>query len=86
VLRAYTALKWPPGAAIREQGHCVSLGERDPDVAAASVPVIDSSGRIRGALSVSGLRTRFTQDAQAEAIAAMRVEAARLAAALPAAD
>ena len=86
VLRAYTAPKWSSGAQIREDGFCVSLGERDPDVAAASVPVIDGAGRLRGALSVSGLRSRFEAEAQRAAIAAMKAEAARLADALPAAD
>jgi len=84
VLRAYTAPKWGPGAEIRERGYAISVGERDPDVAAAAVPVIDSSGSVRGALSVSGLRSRFSGQAQTEAIAAMKTEAGRLAATLPA--
>lgn len=84
VLRAYTAPRWSPGEQIRDDGHCVSLGERDPDVAAASVPVIDSAGRLHGALSVSGLRSRFGDKAQREAIKAMKSEAERLSTALPA--
>ncbi|RXG88512.1 IclR family transcriptional regulator [Bradyrhizobium vignae] len=86
VLRAYTAPKWPPGAQIREDGFYISLGERDADVAAASVPVIDNAGRLRGALSVSGLRSRFDTKAQHLAIEAMKMEAARLADHLPASD
>ncbi|WP_439394195.1 IclR family transcriptional regulator [Bradyrhizobium sp. PMVTL-01] len=86
VLRAYTAPKWPPGAQIREDGFYISLGERDADVAAASVPVIDNAGRLRGALSVSGLKSRFDTKAQHLAIKAMKMEAARLADQLPASD
>jgi hypothetical protein len=29
---------------IRQRGFCVSLGERDPDIGAAAVPVIDRAG------------------------------------------
>lgn len=44
---------------IREQGFYISLGERNPDVAAVAVPVLDSDDQIFGALSVSGLISRF---------------------------
>jgi DNA-binding IclR family transcriptional regulator len=86
VLRAYTAPRWSPGSEIRQRGYCVSLGERDPDIGAAAVPVIDRAGQIRGALSVSGLLTRFNQKARTEAVAVLRSEAERLAAALPPSD
>jgi DNA-binding IclR family transcriptional regulator len=86
VLRAYTAPRWSPGIEIRQRGYCISLGERDPDIGAAAVPVIDGAGRMRGALSVSGLLTRFGEKAQTEAVAALRSEAERLAATLPPSD
>ena len=47
---------------IRQQGWYFSEGERDPDVAALSVPVFSQKNELLGALSISGLRTRFTRD------------------------
>ncbi len=44
---------------IRTSGYAVSLGERDAEVAAVAVPIYLSSGAIAGALSISGLITRF---------------------------
>lgn len=75
-----------PGEAferIRTQGYHVSLGERDPDIAAAAVPVFDRTGRLRGALSVSALITRFGEAAQTRAIAALRESAETLRATIP---
>lgn len=46
---------------IKQQGFAYSLGERDADVAAIAVPVLDKLGFIRGALSVSGLIHRFDE-------------------------
>jgi DNA-binding IclR family transcriptional regulator len=86
VLAAFSDSKSELGAQIRERGHYVSLGERDPEVAAAAVPVIDVIGRLRGALSISAIRTRFDEAAQAKALAALRVAAQELASGLPAAD
>jgi DNA-binding IclR family transcriptional regulator len=63
---------------IREKGWYVSIGERDPDVAAIAVPVFDAAGRLWGALAVSGLRTRFSESFQAKALAALQEEAAAL--------
>lgn len=63
---------------VRNKGWYVSLGERDPDVAAIAVPVIDESNRLWGALAVSGLRTRFTESFQAKALEALQAEVAVL--------
>jgi DNA-binding IclR family transcriptional regulator len=38
----------------------VSKGERDPDLAAIAVPLLNESAELLGALTVSGLLTRFT--------------------------
>lgn len=46
----------------QEQGFYISLGERDPDVASVAVPVLDEHGTAYGALSVSGLRSRYTEE------------------------
>lgn len=42
--------------------HAISLGERDPEVAALAMPVFDAAGRFFGAVSLSGLITRFAQE------------------------
>jgi DNA-binding IclR family transcriptional regulator len=78
ILMAFTAPGDASGAAIRTQGHYVSLGERDPLVAAVSVPVFDGAGLFRGALAVSGLAARFTTVARDEALDLLRGAAARL--------
>jgi len=46
--------------AVREAGHAVSFGERDPDCAAVAAPVIGFGDQLLGALSVSGPRLRLT--------------------------
>ena len=66
-------------AAIRAAGHYVSLGERDPEVAAAAVPVLDTAGHIKGVLGISALLSRFDAKAQACALAALHESADRLA-------
>lgn len=45
--------------AIRRQLVAVSLGERDPEIAAIAAPVFAAGQRLAGALSVSGPRYRF---------------------------
>lgn len=64
LIKAYTGDTSDAAAAIRAAGHVVSLGERDPEVAAVAVPVLAADGRMLGALAVSGLVTRFTPDLQ----------------------
>lgn len=48
---------------IRRDGYVVSLGEREPDAAAVSMPILGPDGGVMGALSISGLRSRFTYEA-----------------------
>ncbi|MGP1394087.1 MAG: IclR family transcriptional regulator [Inquilinaceae bacterium] len=69
-------------AAVRAAGHAVSLAERDPDLAAVAVPVFDTGGAFRGALTVSGLLSRFDAGARAAALEALRASAGRLRGAL----
>ena len=68
---------------IRAQGFYRSLGERDPDVVALSVPVFDTVGRLWGALAVSGLQGRFSEDLQTKALAALRTMSGDLGRKLP---
>lgn len=86
VLSAYRDPVSDDGRKIRERGYYVSLGERDPEVAAAAVPVIDIQGRLRGALSVSAIRARFGAEERKAALDALTSEARTLADLLPAGD
>ncbi len=84
ILTAYREPANAEGKKIRDRGFYVSIGERDPEVAAAAVPLIDVHGEVRGALSVSTIRTRFNADARKAAIDALKSEAKALAGLLPA--
>jgi DNA-binding IclR family transcriptional regulator len=78
VLLAFSEVKSGQEPEVRRAGYCVSLGERDPEVGAAAVPVFNSAGDLRGALTVSALITRFDIEAQTRALTALRQAAARL--------
>lgn len=86
VLTAYREPASTEARKIRERGFYVSLGERDPEVAAAAVPVIDIRGKLRGALSVSAIRTRFDVTARKAAIDVLKSEARALSSLLPAGE
>ena len=47
---------------IRKTGYYLSLGERDPDVAGLSAPVIGIDDELLGAVSLSGLCHRFNEE------------------------
>lgn len=79
LIAAYTGLASDEAAAIRQAGHVISLGERDPEVAAVAVPVLAADGRMLGALAVSGLVTRFTPDLQHRLLGALSDSRQRLA-------
>jgi DNA-binding IclR family transcriptional regulator len=61
ILSAYDPLAAddPEAARIRTRGWVKSDGGRDPDLAAVAVALINRGGELLGALSVSGLRSRF---------------------------
>jgi DNA-binding IclR family transcriptional regulator len=59
VLDAYSIRAGSQAAAIRKRGHYVSRGERDPEVAGVSAPVLGGEGELIGAVSLSGLLNRF---------------------------
>jgi DNA-binding IclR family transcriptional regulator len=65
-------------AAVRAAGHAISLGERDPHLAAVAVPAFDAAGTFRGALSISGLIARFDKPHRAQALQALLATARRL--------
>jgi DNA-binding IclR family transcriptional regulator len=86
VLVAFADGKGAKAKAVKTRGYAISLGERDPQVAAVAVPVFDLAGELRGALAISGLIGRFEQKARASALVQLRASANRLRATLPASD
>ena len=62
VLDAFTTRQGKNVARIRKEGFYVSRGERDPEVAGISVPVFGPDGDLLGAVSLSGLLSRFDDD------------------------
>ena len=61
VLDAYSIQQGKQATSIRKAGYYLSLGERDTDVAGLSVPVLGLEGELLGAVSLSGLRVRFSE-------------------------
>lgn len=63
VLMAFSGAPGPRMDQIRSEGMSVSIGEREPDAAGISAPVFDAAGTLLGALTISGIRSRFTSAA-----------------------
>lgn len=61
---------------VRARGYAASHGETSPDCAAVAAPVFNQHDDLVGALSISGPRARFTQDAMPDAITGL-LDAAR---------
>ncbi|WP_054958611.1 IclR family transcriptional regulator [Paenibacillus dakarensis] len=61
---------------IVETGYAISIEEREPGAAAVSVPIMDRSGRIAAALSMSGPVSRLSADKLTEYAPVLK-EAAR---------
>jgi DNA-binding IclR family transcriptional regulator len=68
VLMAFTDGMLPVHEAVREAGVAISIGQRDPEIAAVAAPVFGQGGRLLGALGISGPVLRLGR-AQAEAMA-----------------
>jgi|SRR5690606_6853499 len=83
VLRAYQIEDPKQREALLPDGYAVSLGERDADLAAIAVPLLDQGGNFRGALSVSGIITRYTEPKIQTMLKALRASAQRLHQTLP---
>ncbi|TPW31594.1 IclR family transcriptional regulator [Martelella alba] len=64
--------------ATREAGYATSHGERNGEVAAVAAPVFDTAGDLRGAITVSGLVTRFDTQTVEKIAGIVRESAARL--------
>ena len=85
VLLAFTGAKGTKARAVEARGHAISLGERDPEVAAVAIPVFDLGGEFRGALAISGLIGRFKDKARQAALEELSASAKRLRTRVPAA-
>jgi DNA-binding IclR family transcriptional regulator len=86
VLLAFSDCKTTKAKTVQTRGHAISLGERDPEVAAVAVPVFDLAGEFRGALAISGLIGRFKDKARQAALTQLSAAAERLRNLIPAAD
>lgn len=75
ILTAYTGAEDAFHAEIRKRGTYVSLGERDPDIAAVAAPVFAVGGRFVGALGISGARSRLDGETCERFAAVVRAEA-----------
>lgn len=78
VLMAYAGAEGARFDAIRAGQAAISMGERDPEVAAVAAPVFGRGGRCLGALNITGPRTRFDDAACARHAAVMLEEAQAL--------
>ncbi|TKR53565.1 IclR family transcriptional regulator [Allopusillimonas ginsengisoli] len=83
VLLAYQADDENERRNLLPRGYAISIGERDPDLAAVAVPVLDQDGKFRGALSLSGIVTRFTEANIELMLKALKESAARLRETIP---
>lgn len=67
---------------VRERGYATNLGESEPGLYAVAVPVRDSLGTVRAAISVSGPSVRLTETSLAEYAPALLEASEQLSAAL----
>jgi DNA-binding IclR family transcriptional regulator len=86
VLLAFSDGKGARAKAVRERGYDISLGERDPQVAAVAVAVFDLAEQFRGTLALSGLIGRFKEKARRSALVELEAAADRLRTLIPAAS
>jgi DNA-binding IclR family transcriptional regulator len=86
VLVAFSGGRGAKARVVQARGYAVSLGERDPQVAAVAVPVFDLAGALRGALTISGLIGRFREKQRRFALAELSASADRLRTILPASE
>ncbi|WP_345612942.1 IclR family transcriptional regulator [Pseudonocardia adelaidensis] len=69
-------------ARVREQGWAQARSEREVELHAVAVPVVDGRGRLAAILAVQGPAGRFGEQAMAAAVARLRDRAAALSASL----
>lgn len=76
VLMAFSGGTLPVHDTVRAAGVAISIGQRDPEIAAVAAPVFGPAGRLVGALGVSGPVLRLGA-AEAARIAAMVIAEAQ---------
>ena len=62
VLEAFVNPKTSQSKIIQNQGYYISHGERDPDIAGITVPILGRARELIGVISLSGLTSRFTDE------------------------
>ena len=62
LLLAFTNKDYEKFEEILKNGYAISRGERDSDIAALAVPIMNSNGTVRGALNISGLVSHFDEE------------------------
>ena len=78
VLRFFSGDPSGDPSALNENGSAVSVGAHNPNIASIATPVFSARGELKGALAVSGLITRFDEEARNRAIPLLEAGAARL--------
>jgi DNA-binding IclR family transcriptional regulator len=76
VLMAFTDGTLPVHEAVRAAGLAISIGQRDPEIAAVAAPVFGRAGRLVGAIGISGPVLRLGRG-EAERMAPMVMEEAK---------
>ncbi|MEO0993240.1 MAG: IclR family transcriptional regulator [Pseudomonadota bacterium] len=79
LLSAFAKRNGPSGADIREAGYAVSLGERDPEIAALAVAVLLPDNTCAGAVTISGPVGRFTEAMLSETLPKVQQAARQIA-------
>ena len=62
MLEAFVNPKTSQSKIIQDQGYYISHGERDPDIAGITVPILGRDSELIGVISLSGLTSRFTDE------------------------
>ena len=78
VLRHFAGENIDDLPALNENGTAVSVGAHNPNIASIATPVFTMNGELKGALAVSGLITRFDEDARNQAIPLLEASAHKL--------
>lgn len=78
VLRAFAPDAGDAFPEVRAAGYAISWGERNAEVAAVAVPLTDTNGALTGAITVSGLITRFDDATVADILRELQAGVARL--------
>jgi DNA-binding IclR family transcriptional regulator len=70
VLRAFTDGSSPRSAEVLESGYTITRAERSPELTSVSVPVSEPHGPLLGAIQITGILSRQTEEQQIRAAAA----------------